>query len=241
MAFMGLMIVGIILFVFLGIVIFTVATLIIGLVTKKKHKKLSKILLILSGFGTLVIAAILLYIFIPRPEIIEIPNGEVKVKKSMIEDYKVCLDNRDLEGLKDLLDEQPALVFYRDANRVTLIDYGMYNTDVEMMQLAWDYGATFDNPITYDHLMFDNSAHSFFIRLDYPDREKTELHEKGVTTDDILATVEFMIEHGASLVYEENPGDFYEDASSWVMIDGVKSEKDCELLELIKKNMEVQE
>lgn len=237
MAFMGLMIVGIVLLIFLGIVIFTVATLIIGLVTKKKHKKLSKVLLILSGLGVLTIAAILLYIFIPRPETIETPNGEVKIKKSLIEDYKVYLDNRDLEGLKELLDEQPALVYYGDANRVTLIDYGMYNTDVEMMQLAVEYGAVFDNPLTYEHLYFDNSAHSFFIRLDYPDREKTELHEKGVTTEDILATVEFMIEHGASLIYDENPGNFYEDAQSWVMIDGVMSDLDVELLELIEDNL----
>lgn len=240
MAFMGLMIVGIVLLIFLGIVIFTLATLIIGLITKKKHKKLSKVLLVLSGLGTLTIAAILLYIFIPKPERIETPNGEVKVKKSLIEDYKVCLDNRDLEGLKELLDEQPELVYYRDANRVTLIDYGMYNTDVEMMQLAVEYGAVFDNPLTYDHLYFDNSAHSFFIRLDYPDWEKEELHEKGVTTEDILATVEFMIEHGASLVYDDNPGNFYEDASSWVMIDGVKSDLDVELLELIEESMKVE-
>ena len=33
---------------------------------------------------------------------IETPNGEVKVKKSIIEDYKECLNNRDLAGLKEL-------------------------------------------------------------------------------------------------------------------------------------------
>lgn len=241
MAFMGIMIVGAILLIILGIVIFTIATLVIGLVNKKKHKVLSKVMLILSGIGALCLAGILLFIFIPRPEIIETPNGEVKVKKSIIEDYKVCLENRDLVELKELLDEQPALVFYRDANRVTMIDYGMYNTDVELMQLAWDYGAIFDNPITYNHLVFDNSAHSFFVRLDYPDVKKEVLHEKGVTTEDIIATVEFMIEHGAELTYSQDTnghtGNFYNDALWWVMLDGVQSDLDDELLELIEEGM----
>lgn len=241
MAFMGIMIMGIILMVILGIIIFTIVTLIIGLVNKKKHKILSRVMLILSGVGALCLTGILLFIFIPRPEVIETPNGEVKVKQSIIEDYKSCLDNGDLVGLKELLDEEPALVYYSDANRVTMIDYGMYNTDIEMMQLAWDYGATFDNPITYEHLLFDNSAHSFFVRLDYPDWEKEVLHEKGVTTEDIIATVEFMIDHGAELTYSEDTngytGNFYDDALWWVMLDNVQSDLDKELLEVIEEGM----
>ncbi len=241
MAFIGIMIIGIILLIILGITIFTMVALIIGLVNKKKHQHLSRVMLILSGIGALCLAGILLFIFIPRPEMIETPNGEVKVKKSMIEDYKECLYNRDLAGLKELLDEQPALVYYRDANLVTMIDYGMYNTDIELMQLAWDYGATFDNPITYEHTVFDNSAHSFFVRLDYPEQEKTVLHEKGVTTKDIIATVEFMIEHGAEFTYSQNTnrnnGNFYNDALWWVMLDDTQSDLDEELLEVIEEGM----
>ncbi len=90
----------------------------------------------------------------------------------------------------------------------------MCNTDVEMMQLAWDYVATFDNPLTYENLAFENSAHSFFIRL---------------------------IEHGAELTYSENTnghtGNFYNDALWWIMLDGVRSDLDDELLELIEEGM----
>lgn len=241
MAFMGLMVVGIILMAFVGVVILTVITLIIGLVTKKKHKNLSKIMFILSGVGGTIIAVVLLLILIPKPEIIETPTGEVKIRQSKINAYKEYLSERNLDGMRELLDEYPEIVYYQDVNRVTLLDYGMYHTDIEMMKLAMEYGAVFDDPLTYEHLTFANSFDSFFQRLDYPNQGDEGFHKQGVVTEDILETVEFMIEHGADLEYDgisnQIYDNFYEEASDWVSEDYVMDELDSRLLELIEENM----
>lgn len=240
MAFMGLMIVGIVLMAFAGVVIFTIITLIIGLVTKKKHKILSKVMFVLSGVGAAIIAGVLLLILIPKPEIIETPTGEVKIKQSWIKDYKEYLSETNIEGLRKLLDKHPEMIYYHDINRVTLLDYGMYNTNVEIMELAVEYGAVFDDPLTFEHLIFENSFDAFLTDLGYQERE--DLYEKGVVTEEILETVEFMIEHGASLEYEELHNkqyvNFYEEAYDWVLSDGVMDDLDYRLLELIEAHLQ---
>lgn len=242
MAFFGLMIMWILLLIFIGIVIFTIVTLIIGLIIKKKHKKVSNVLFVLSGIGMLTIVGVLLYVLIPRPEVIETPTGEVEIKKSCIENYKEYMEARDLDGLRELLDEYPELIYYQDVNRVTLLEYGMYNTDIEIMQLAIEYGAVFDDHLVYSHLTFENSFDSFFSRLGYPKNKKEKLYEEGVVTEDICVTVEFMIENGASLEYSgiENHqyANFYEEACDWSGKDNVYGKWDSELLNIIRKNME---
>lgn len=77
--------------------------------------------------------------------------------------------------------------------------------------------------------------------MDYPAWEKEITHKKGDTTDDILEIVSYMIEHGASLEYENTTEygyhDFYEQTADWIMEDGTISEKDEQLLQLIESNL----
>ena len=242
MAYIGIVIMWILILIFCVIGIITVATLIIGLIIRKKHKVASSVLLVVSGVGVAIIIGVLVFIFGPKSEMIKTPSGEVELKAMWISEYRKCLDNEDIKGLREILSKHPEMIHYMDVNCVTLIDYGMYNTNVDIMELAIEYGAVFDNPMVYDRLTFYNSFDSLFNRLDYPDweREENELHEEGVTTDDIIETVQFMIVHGASLNYGKTRylyKSFYEEASVWVMLDGFFSDKDKMLLELIEENM----
>lgn len=241
MAFMGLMVVGIIL-ILLGIMFVLAAVLfIIGAVLRKKHRKASKVLFVLAGINAGLLAVILLFIFIPRPKTIQTRDGEAKIYPSWISKYEKYLDENDTEGMRKLIEKHPEMVYYYDVNRVTLLDYGMYNLDIELMQIAIDNGAIFDDPLTYDHLIFENSFESFFERLDYPEWEREVTHKKGETTDEIIATVEFMLNNGASLIYENayeyEYQNFYEEAKIWVMEDYDFSDKDKQLLALIEMYM----
>ena len=242
MTFMALAVVGIIL-VIIGVV-FAIALIlfIIGLCLRKKHKKAAKVLFIIAGINAGLLAVVLLYIYIPKPEIIETRDGEVSIFPSWISKYEEYLDEGDTEGMRKLVEKHPEMIYYYDSNRVTLLDYGMYNLDVEIMQLAIDNGAIFDDPLTYDHLTFENSFDSFLDRLDYPDWEKEVNHKVGETTDEMLETVEFMINHGARLDYPNAYGyeyqNFYEEATDWVNSDNYLSDKDKKLLALIETYME---
>lgn len=241
MAFMALMLVGVFLVILGAIFIIALILFIVGACLRKKHRKASNVLFILSGIFAGFLAIILLLLFIPKPETIETRNGEVKIYPSWISKYEKCLDEDDTEGMRKLIEKHPEMIYYYDVNRVTLLDYGMYNLDIELMQIAIDNGAIFDDPLTYDHLIFENSFDSFFDRLDYPDWEKEVTHKVGETTDEMIETVEFMINHGASLEFENahdyEHQNFYEHAQSWVNADYELSEKDKQLLELIELHM----
>ena len=241
MAFMGLMVVGIILIVLGVMFLLALVLFIIGACVRKKHKKASKVLFIIAGIDAGLLAAVLLYIYIPKPETIETRNGEVKIYPSWIAKYEKCLDEGDNDGMRKLIEKHPEMIYYYDVNRVTLLDYGMYNLDVELMQIAIDNGAIFDDPLTYDHLLFENSFESFFEQLDYPDWEREVTHKAGETTDEMIATVEIMINHGASLEYENayeyEYQNFYEEAEVWVMEDYDLSDKDKQLLAHIEMHM----
>lgn len=241
MAFIGLMMVGVVLVILGAMFLTTIVLLIIGVCIRKKHKKASKVLFIIAGIIGGLLAAVLLYIFIPKPETIETRDGDAIIYPSWISEYEECLEMSDYNGMRKLIEKHPEMVYYYDVNRVTLLDYGMYNMDVELMQIAIDNGAIFDDPLTYEHLIYENSFESFFERLDYPDWEKKVTHKAGETTDKMIATVEFMLNHGARIEYENaheyEHQNFYEDAKYWVMEDYDLSDKDKKLLALIEMHM----
>lgn len=162
MAFIGLVIVGIILFILGVMSILSILFFLIGIIVRRKHRKISNVLFALGGIDIIILAAILLLIFLPKATHVETPNGEVKLKPKWISQYEKYLDSNDTEGMRKLIEKHPEMIYYYDINRVTLLDYGMYNLNIEFMQIAIDHGATFDDPLTYEHLTYDNSFHSFF-------------------------------------------------------------------------------
>lgn len=244
MAFMGLMFVGIVLAILCGLVILAVVLFIISCFVRKKHRRAARILRVLAGICVLLPVGVVIVVMMPKPKTVETAMGEVKLAPSWISKYEKYLENDDVEGMRELFEKHPEMIYYYDVNRVTLLDYGMYNLNVELMQIAIENGAVFDDPLTYEHLVFHNSFHSFLSRLGYP-KGKGEDPVRGVTTEAMLETVAFMIENGASLEYGNvsetghvrDYSNFYEQATAWVKEDGTVSDLDEQLLVLIEENM----
>ena len=242
MAFMGLMFAGILLLIIGLIVICGIVFLVIGLIIRKKHRTVSNVLFLFSGINLAVVIGVIVIMVMPYPEIIRTNDGEVKISQSLIKDYNRCLQNKDIQSLNTLLDKHPEMLYYYDVNRVMLIDYGMYNLNIEIMQCAFRHGATFDNPLSYDHLIFYNSLDSFFDRIDYPKQDKEILHHPGVTNDEIIHTVKFAIEHGAKLNYHNNTDNgyqnFYEEAAEWVKRDDFVTVQETEWLNYLFQELQ---
>ncbi|MCM1022910.1 MAG: hypothetical protein NC395_02480 [Prevotella sp.] len=247
MAFMGLVFVGIALAVLGTLLFFALLFFVIGLIIRKKHKTASKVLFTLSGVNFAVTAGTVIYVVSPHPMTVETPDGTASLKPSWISEYKDCIAENDIEGLDRLFGKHPDMIYYYDVNHVMPLDYAMYNTNVPMMKCAVEHGAVFDDPIRYEHRAYEcGSLCSFFGNLDYPDweRSESELHKAGVVTDDILETVRFALENGASAVHmpfgnhtDDKIGTLYENMSNWVRQDGDVSPNDEELLKLIQANL----
>ncbi|MDE6780348.1 MAG: hypothetical protein K2J40_02670 [Ruminococcus sp.] len=151
---------------------------------------------------------------------IETPDGVVKIKSSECEKYEKYAKNMDVEKVNEILEKYPALIYYKvyDNGKKLLLFYSLYHCNVDMMQCALKHGEQFNDP----KLNINNDfLYRFFQNVD------------GNTTDEMIDTIHFALEHDAKIVSED--WNFYEEAEEWVQEDGVISPKDEELLNLIKK------
>lgn len=215
-----------------------VIVLVIGILLYiTKHKKSATVLFILSAIPTVAaIIATSFYIYSTRHPQYESDHGSVTLNKSWIDHEKKLLKEHNNEGITKLLNKHPDLIWYIDTNHVNLLEYGLYNCDVELMQIAYDRGLRFDDPKVYDHITDTCTLDRFYRHLGYPSSD--ENYHPGVTTDEIIETLRFAIEHGAQTEWE------YSDTSSesiflrterWVHVDDILSEKDRELLIMLER------
>lgn len=202
-------------------IIFGVIFLVAGLMLLKTHETIAIVLFILSGLNLLGFTAWQILIF---NETIATPDGEVKIKHSVCLKYKEYIESMDIEKINELLDKYPEIIYYEidDAinSRHMLLFYGLYHCNVDIMQCALNHSGKFNDP--------ELNINSNFLRHFFA-------YMSGNTTDEIIDTVKFALEHGAEVVNKD--WNLYERARKWVMNDGVVSRKDKELLELIKKYM----
>jgi hypothetical protein len=241
MAFAGLFIAGVVIAILGAIVGLGLIFFIAGIILRfKKKKKASHVFMILGGVNIIGVIIFVVYLIMPKSTKVETPTGYAKIKPSWQKQYNKCLDNHDVDGLRKLVNDHPELVYFYDNNRVMLLDYGLYNCDIDIMQIALDNGAIFDEPLRYDHMSFFSSLDSFFLELDYPswERDVSELTIDGETTDEMLSALEFAINNGAAVRWDVNHEDltdnFYDEVLSWVEIDGQVSDKDNELLKMVE-------
>ena len=232
MAFMGLFVIGLILFLLFILLVLSILFLILGIIKHKSGKKIHVLFYSLSGVFFLPIVAMFLFICLPKKESFETPNGTASVWDTTAEQYIEALTTQDLSTLNNLLYDYPQLIYYTDTNDLGILEYGMATCNIELLQLGLDYGASFDTPIIYDKLLSNGSYSFFFDFLGYYcDYEVV----KGETTDEILETVKFMMENGANAELGDDMSCptllFY--AAYWVDDDQIISLKDMELLTTI--------
>lgn len=203
-----------------SMIIFAGIFLVAGLMLFKTHETIAIIMFVLSGLNFLGFTAWKIYECTFKVTI-ETSDGEVKIKNTICDKYKEYVTSMDVEKINEILDKYPALIYYEiheDCNRQTLLFYGLYHCNVDMMRCALKHGEQFnDSKLNIN----DNFLCSFFNYVN------------GNTTDEIIDTVKFALEHGAKVVYKH--WDLYDEAREWVMNDGVVSPRDDELLDLIAK------
>lgn len=193
--------------------------LVVGLLLLKTHPIIAIVLFILLGLNLLGLTAWKIYKYNFKETIVT-SDGEVKIKQSKCLKYEEYVESANIEKINGLLDRYPEMIYYKihDKNRQTLIFYGLYHCDIDIMQCALSHGKQFNDPAL--------NINSNFLRHFFAYMNRN-------TTNEIINTVKFALQHGAEVVYED--WNFYEQASEWVKKDNVISPKDEELLELIKK------
>jgi len=229
MAFMGILLFSIIFFILERLTIISAGVfLVAGLIfLKKAHKIIAIILFVLSGLNLLVFAGWKIY-NLNAKTIVKTPTDIIEVKSSVYKKFRKYCDENNYEEMDKLLEKYPYMIYYQVYNNYGLLDYSMFCLNTDMMQCAVNHGAVFDDPFIYRGCSWDNSLDNFW---NYS--EEKGYITAGVTTDEIINTIRFAIEHGAKTVSEEF--NFYEQTEKWVRKDNIISPKDEELLNLIKE------
>lgn len=235
MAFMGILIFAILQIVKKLMIICSGGFLIAGLLLLKTHETIAIILLVLSGLNLSGFSIWTIHdrMLKSKSQIVKTPNSTFKIDYSVISKYKKYLEKMDVEKMDKLLDIHSYMIYYPVYNNYGLLDYSMFCLNTEMMQCAINHGAVFDDLFIHSSYSWDNSLNGFWHYA-----EENGFITSGITTDEIINTVKFAIEHGASLTYTGcSPGfnNLYEQVSEWVRKDNVISPKDEELLSLIKE------
>lgn len=197
------------------------AFLVAGLLLLKTHPIIAIILFILSGLNLLGLTAWKIYKYNFKETIVT-SDGEVKIKQSKCLKYEEYVKSTNIEKINKLLYKCPGMIYYKihDESRQTLLFYGLYHCDIDIMQCALNHSEQFNDPA----LNINDNFLCHFLA-----------HMNGNTTNEIINTVKFALEHGAEVVHKD--WNFYEQALEWVKKDGVISLKDEELLALIKEYM----
>ncbi len=171
MAFMG-MVFGAVFLIVLVIVLciigllFTVA-IILKIVGKVKDSEGARI----AGNVFMTIAAVMIapiillagYIYISSAFYsVELPDGRtVKIYHrtvseftETIDDYIENGDTDSYEKLETMIRKKPALVYVRDVNLKSILEFGLESGNADIVELALDSGSVLDDPARYDHMSY---------------------------------------------------------------------------------------
>ena len=240
MAFAGMFLAAI--FIIIAVIVYAIALveLIVGIILLCKKKKVPGIiLLVLSTIPAIVtIVFVLVNVFQNQFREFETYDGNtVTVNMSYVNRMYDLLREKNMDGLDELLDKHPELIYYQDINHVTLLEFGVRSCSIDVMEIAYDHGARFDEETVFEHLVMDHSLESFadetywnFIYSYDDDFEPWIV--PGETTDEIIEAAKFAVDHGAETVWDR-PGitwTFAEQMEAWTKSDGVYSDKDKELV-----------
>lgn len=147
--------------------LFFVLMLILKIVAKvKKNKKINiagNVFLVLWILSVLPIIAISVYFAHEGAfATVTLPNGEEKeILQQDVSEMKAYLKDPDedsLRALEALLEKDGNLIYYRDVNRYSLLDHGLKMGNAEIVRIALEHGAIFDDPELYEHRSYVMSS-----------------------------------------------------------------------------------
>lgn len=238
MAFMG-MVIGTIFIVllitlaFLMLTFFVLSAILKNIGRKKDNKKMKtagNVFLVLGIlFAVPILALIIYFAFHAIFTAVALPNGEEKYVLarhiSAMDSYVENPDEDSLHALEKLLDKNSSLVFYHDVNRESILDDGLETGNADIVRIALEHGAIFDNPERYDHMAYVASSMDSYLG---------SCISHSITEDDI-EIVEMMFEKNASTELKESTG-YYSNVfgkAVWAVLYNDEAVTDIEL-ELIQ-------
>lgn len=240
MAFAGMFlgVVFIIIAIVIGFIAFT--ELVVGIILLIRKKKVPGIiLLVLSAIPAVVLIVVIVVTAIQNQfrTFETYDGGTVTVNMTYVERMQDLLRDKDFDGLDALLDEHPELIYFQDNNHTTLLEFGVRSCSVEVMEIAYDHGARFDEETVFENLRMEHSLESF---ADYEYWCFLYTHSDvfepwvvpGVTTDEVIEAAKFAVDHGAETVWQKNgiTWTFADKVDTWTMEDGEFTDKDRELV-----------
>lgn len=98
-------------------------------------------------------------------------------------------DEESLRALEELLEKNGNLIYYRDVNRYSLLDHGLQMGNAEVVRIALEHGAIFDDPELYEHRAYVMSSMHDFL---------DQRTGQSISEDDI-EIVKMMFENNASM------------------------------------------
>ncbi len=227
MAFIGVMLVYVIMFVlgigtFLSIILFAIA-----LERRLRKKKLAGLFLALGIVCVLpTIVCVTLYNVSKMISYVTLYDGS----KVMVSSRKISklygllnkddVTTDDLETIEKLLSGSPNLIYWLDNNHRGVIDYGLRRGDYDLVEMALEYGAIFDDPRRYEHFTYDNSMYSYLSCI----------NGRAITSEDI-DILNCMFKNNASTEYTEKDYEYsnYFGMACWQILYNDETVTDTEL------------
>lgn len=229
MAFMGIALIILIVLacILIGAVLLMLTLFIVGLILRKKHKKVSRACLTASGVILAIFAALALYIFFPRPIEVNTPNGTEIVYSNTESSYAKAVREGDIDKVSKMLDRRPFLIYdyhsvYYSGYYIDGLMYAVVDGNRELAECIVSHGLTFDNGVTLEGTEYYDYALDFFF-------DRIPFLEKEIDVSDWL---EFMIDNGAAVEYSDGSNALFE-AVDYICYDGVITDEDVEIVSLL--------
>lgn len=178
MAFMGLMIGTVFLVILLVIIFLMLTSLILALVLKKAGRKKDNKKMRIAGniflvlgiiFSVPVIAVIVYFGSHALFTSVTLPDGETKrmLKRriSVMDSYVDNPDEKSIRALEKLLDKHNDLIYYYDNNHESVLEGGLEKGNADVVRIALEHGAVFDNPVRYEHQAYEINSMDYYLGI----------------------------------------------------------------------------
>lgn len=169
----------------------------------KKLKKAGTVFLVLGILlAAPIIAFVLYFAFQSIFWMVTHPDGDTEYVRSRdvsaMWSYAENPDPDSIKALEELLDKDSRLVFWHDSNRYSVLDIGLQVGSADVVRVALEHGAIFDNPERYDHMAYVSTSMDYYLNI---------CVERSITEDDVKIA-EMMFENNASTELKR-PRDYF--------------------------------
>ncbi len=199
MAFIGMVFVAIFFMMAIMMILILITAFILKFVGKRKQSRRMRIvgnILLVIGFVLAIPVVFVIgnIVYKSKYEEVYMPDGKTAhVSKKYIEKMNeiIFMNDKNMDALVELLDEEPKLIYYLDDKHKGILEYGLENGDYELVEIAIEHGAIFDNPNRYDHMAYEDNSMDFYL---------SSIFERTLTSEDI-DIITLMFDSNVSMDY----------------------------------------